>query len=363
MKQTLIFGSGKFKTLGAISRDLGFTRVLLVSDRDMLTTPYVDQACKNLRAFGLSVEVFSNFSQNPDSAMVEAGRSFAEPLGIDSVIGLGGGSSMDCAKGINIVLNNGGTMPDYRGYGKLKKPLLPMIAVPTTAGTGSEAQSYTLISDSHTHAKMACGDHKLTFSVAVLDPELTFTQSYQATAASGYDAISHAVETWVTTRRTPLSSLLSREAWRLLSENYERVLQVPDDLSARTGMLLGAHFAGSAIEHSMLGATHACANPLTARYGTVHGVAIGLLLRHVVQWNASDSNGTALRYKELDRDLPEVLASFAKAARFPLGLQASGISPDDLNELAADAATQWTGTFNPRTFDVRGARSIYELAW
>ena len=219
MKQTLIFGSGKFKKLGEISRDLGFTRVLLVSDRDMLTTPYVDQACKDLTAFGLSVEVFSNFSQNPDSAMVEAGRSFAEPLGIDSVIGLGGGSSMDCAKGINIVLNNGGTISDYRGYGKVKKPLLPMIGVPTTAGTGSEAQSYTLISDSHTHAKMACGDHKLTFNVAVLAPELTFTQPNQATAASGYDAISHAVETWVTTRRTPLSALLSREAWRLLSEN------------------------------------------------------------------------------------------------------------------------------------------------
>ena len=113
----------------------------------------------------------------------------------------------------------------------------------------------------------------------------------------------------------------------------------------------------------MLGATHACANPLTARYGTVHGVAIGLLLRHVVEWNASDSNGTALRYKELDRDLPETLARFAKTAKFPLGLQATGILRDDLNELAAEAATQWTGTFNPRTFDVHGARSIYELAW
>src|SRR5262247_4885498 len=113
--------------------------------------------------------------------MVEAGRDFAEPLGIDSIIGLGGGSSMDCAKAINFVLTNGGTMKDYWGFGKAARPMLPMIGIPTTAGTGSEAQAYALISDSETHAKMACGDPKAAFKVAILDPALTVTQPREVT--------------------------------------------------------------------------------------------------------------------------------------------------------------------------------------
>ena len=130
--------------------------------------------------------------------MVEAGRAFAAPLAIDSIIGLGGGSSMDCAKAINFVLTNGGRVQDYWGYAKASRPMLPMIGIPTTTGTGSEAQSYALISDAATHVKMACGDPKATFRVAILDPSLAISQPAAVRAAAGYDAISHAVETWVT---------------------------------------------------------------------------------------------------------------------------------------------------------------------
>jgi alcohol dehydrogenase len=297
--------------------------------------------------------------------MVEAGRAYAAPLEIDGIIGLGGGSSMDCAKGINFVLTNGGTMRDYRGYGKARCPMLPMIAVPTTAGTGSEAQSYALISDEDTHEKMACGDPKAAFAAAILDPELSVSQPPRVTASAGYDAISHAVETWVTIRRTPVSELFSREAWRRLSSNYERVLTHPTDLAARGEMLVGAHFAGAAIERSMLGATHACANALTARYDTVHGVAIALLLRHVVRWNSGngDAGALAARYRELADDLPGTLQRLAGAGGFPMRLAQTGAARDDLEGLATDAAAQWTGTFNPRRFDARGAREIYDMAW
>ena len=196
--------------------------------------------------------------------MVEAGRVFASTRGVDSIVGLGGGSSLDCAKGINFVLTNGGSMRDYWGFGKASRPMLPMIAIPTTAGTGSEAQSYALISDAVTHVKMACGDPKAAFRAAILDPLLTRSQPREVTATAGYDAISHAVESYVTTRRNTASSVgFAREAWRLLAANFERVLRDPGDLEARGAMLLGAHFAGIAIENSMLGATHACANPLT----------------------------------------------------------------------------------------------------
>jgi alcohol dehydrogenase len=316
---------------------------------------------------GLAVDVFHDFTQNPTSDVVDAGRAVAAGLGIDSLIGLGGGSSMDCAKGINFVLTNGGTIADYRGYGKARHPMLPMIAVPTTGGTGSEAQSYALISDGRTHEKMACGDPKAAFQAVILDAELTVSQPAHVTAATGYDAISHAVETWVTTRRNPDSELFSREAWKLLSANYELVLSHPHDLEARAAMLSGAHFAGAAIEHSMLGATHACANALTAHYDTVHGVAIALLLQHVVRWNAANGHGgsvsVAERYKELDADLPSLLGRFARAGGFPAGLEAAGARRIVIDTLAGEAAQQWTGTFNPRAFDAVGAREIYEMAW
>src|SRR5206468_5266910 len=228
--------------------------------------------------------------------MVETGRVYAASCGVDSIVAVGGGSSLDCAKGINFVLTNGGTMRDYRGFGKAARPMLPSIGVPTTAGTGSEAQTYALISDSETHAKMACGDPKAAFRIAILDPALTVTQPREVTAIAGYDAISHAVESYVTTRRSDASDLFARDAWRLLEGHYERVLDAPDDRLARGAMLWGAHEAGIAIEQSMLGAAHACANPLTARYGTIHGIAIAVMLPHVVRWNAQHVGN---RYAEL----------------------------------------------------------------
>ena len=367
MAQSLVFGPGTFDQLGEVARTLKLTHVLLVSDRGMLPTGYVDHARHTLRGAGIAVDDFHEFSESPTSDMVEKGREYAAFLGIDSIVGLGGGSSMDCAKGINFVRTNGGTMSDYWGYGKATKPMLPMIAVPTTAGTGSEAQSYALISDPKTHAKMACGDKKAAFTAAILDPELTVSQPPQVTAATGYDAIAHAVETWVATRRNPVSELFSREAWTLLSSNYERVLTHPGDLDARSGMQLGAHFAGAAIERSMLGATHACANALSARYDTVHGVAIALMLRHVVRWNSRGRtgapDGVASRYSELAGDLPAVLGRMADAGGVPAGLAASGAARTDIAALAADAAKQWTGTFNPRPLDAGGAREIFEMAW
>jgi alcohol dehydrogenase len=303
--------------------------------------------------------------------MVEAGRVVAEAGRIDSLVGLGGGSSLDCAKGINFLVTGGGAMRDYRGYGKAKGPMLPSIGVPTTAGTGSEAQSYTIISDEETHAKMACGDPGAAFRAVILDPTLTLTQPRIVTAIAGYDALSHAVESYVTKRRTAASDLFALEAWRLLESHYERVLAWPDDLAARAAMLIGAHWAGTAIEHSMLGATHACANPLTARLGTTHGKAIAVMLPHVVRWNSTvsdDRYADLLRVAGLDGApagdrLAGRLEELARAGALPVTLRELDVSRDDLPALASDAATQWTGTFNPRAFDVGSALSLYERAY
>ncbi|MGA2133703.1 MAG: iron-containing alcohol dehydrogenase [Bryobacteraceae bacterium] len=358
LRTRVLFGDSRFAELGGLAQSLGFRRTLLVSDPGLAATGYPAQA---LAMLGAHAQLFDRFSPNPDTEMVDAGRVLAAAHNIDSIVALGGGSSLDCAKGINFVLTNGGNMRDYWGFGKAACPMLPMIAVPTTAGTGSEAQSYALISDAETHVKMACGDPRAAFRAAILDPLLTCSQPRTVTATAGYDALSHAVESYVTTKRSPASVLFAREAWWLLSANFERVLRDPEDLEARGAMLLGAHYAGIAIENSMLGATHACANPLTARYGTTHGVAIAVLLPRVVRWNLPAAGKL---YDELSFvDFPDFLAELATAAGLPNRIRDLGIPEDALSMLAGEAAAQWTGRFNPRPFDAAAALEIYRAAY
>jgi alcohol dehydrogenase len=369
----VIFGEGSVERLGALARELNFRRTLLVADRGLVQAGHVAPAQHLLETAGIHATPYHDFDQNPDSDMIEAGAGFAKPLGVDSIVALGGGSSLDCAKGINFLLTNGGSIGDYRGYGKAGKPLLPTIGVPTTAGTGSEAQSYAVISDAATHMKMACGDPSAAVRIAILDPELTLTAPRHVTAMAGFDAIAHAVETAVTMRRTPLSDTFSHRAWRLLNDAFARVLLHPSDARARAAMLLGSHFAGMAIEQSMLGAAHACANPLTARYNLPHGLALAILLRHVVRWNAgvSGEGYDALlgspRRRVRDEDAAETLAArledLALCAGLAMTLSDSGVEESALPELAAQAATQWTGTFNPRPFDAEGALEIYRAAF
>jgi alcohol dehydrogenase len=368
----VVFGEGMLARLGELARELNFRRTLLVADRGLVASGHVEEALKILTSAGVTAIPFHDFDSNPDTEMIEAGRAFAAPHDVDSLVGLGGGSSMDCAKGISFLLTNGGSMRDYWGYGKVSRPLLPMIGVPTTAGTGSEAQTHTLISDAETHVKMACGDPSAAFRVALLDPLLTISQPREVSAVAGYDAISHAVESYVTTRRNAVSDMYAREAWRLLEANFERVLDAPRDVEARSAMQLGAYFAGAAIEHSMLGATHACANPLTQKYGTSHGVAIALMLPHVVRWNSSTVEE---RYRELlqlsgrdaGADAGEKLAArleeLAAAGGLKKTLRESGVGADDLEGLSLAASKQWTGTFNPRPFDAAAAAQLYRAAY
>jgi alcohol dehydrogenase len=369
----VVFGPGALRRLGQLAREIGFRRTLLVADGGVVDAGHAARVQQLLASAGIDVSLFRDFGPNPDSAMVEAGRAAAAPFDPDSIVGLGGGSSLDCARGINFLVTNGGTMADYRGYGKARRPLLPSIAVPTTAGTGSEAQSYAVISDAATHMKMACGDPSAAARIALLDPELTLSAPRHVAAMAGFDAIAHAVETTATTRRSVMSETFSQQAWRLLGSAFERVLLHPTDLEARAAMQIGAHLAGMAIEQSMLGAAHACANPLTARYDIAHGLALAMLLPHVVRWNASvatDQYATLFgspRRRGRDEDAAESLArrleDLASAAGLAMRLRDAGVEEAALQELASLAAGQWTGTFNPRPFDATGALDIYKAAY
>jgi alcohol dehydrogenase len=374
----LVFGPGTLARAGELARDLGGHRILLVTDPGLVTAGHAGRTATVLEAAGLAVEVFAGVCENPTTTEVGHCVRAAAAHGADLLVGLGGGSALDTAKGANFILTNGGEMRDYWGVGKATRPLLPFIAIPTTAGTGSECQSAALIADAATHQKMACLDPKAAARVAILDPELTVSQPVRVTGCTGVDALAHAVEAAVTRIRNAISLLYAQAAFTRLIAAFPRVLATPGDLAARGDMLLGAAFAGTAIENSMLGAAHACANPLTARFNVVHGEAVGLMLPHVVRFNAADP-ATRLAYADLTRaaDLP-VAGSAPEAAVTALvrrletlldqagmapSLAALEITPAAIPDLAAEAARQWTGRFNPRPVSESGFADLYHAAF
>ncbi len=370
----LVFGAGSIARLGDLAKELGASRALVVSDPGVVSAGHFARGREAILASGIEVLSFHDVHENPSTKDVETGVAVARDFRPNMLVGLGGGSSMDCAKGINFLYSCGGKMEDYWGVGKATANMLPMIAVPTTAGTGSEAQSFALISHAETHVKMACGDSRAACRVAVLDPELTLTQPPRVTALTGIDALSHALESYVTSRRNELSCCYSRQAWRLLSGGFPQVLVQPSDIEARGQVQLGAFFAGLAIETSMLGAAHALANPLTARYGVTHGQAVGMMLPEVIRFNGqqvrpgyTDLWHDAAAHQGLnvrrDDDTVELLAAFVRSLVAQAGLATElsqvGVDRASIPTLAVDATKQWTGTFNPRKLVEEDFRELY----
>ncbi len=377
----LVVGAGTIDGLGRLARELGCSRALVVSDQGVVRAGCTGQGTAALEKAGLAVRTFTGVGENPTTDHVANGVTVAREFRPDLLVAIGGGSSMDCAKGINFVYSCGGRMNDYHGRGKASAPMLPSIGVPTTAGTGSETQSFALISDAATHVKMACGDPRAAFRIAILDVTLTLSQPPRVTALTGIDALSHAVESHVSRAATPASRVFSREAFRLLASGLPAVFADPADVSARGAVQLGAAWAGMAIENSMLGATHALANPLTAAHDVVHGQAVGLLLPHVVRYNAAGGEGGAevsRRYAELLADLPghshladastagdrlaDWLAQLVASSGLASSLRALGIDAADLATLAAAASVQWTAGFNPRPVAIDDLARLYEEA-
>lgn len=373
----IVFGPGRLAELGELARSIGnIERVLVVSDPGIVAAGHAPRGIGAIQAAGLRTLLFDRVGENPTTVHVDDGVAIAREFRPDLIVGLGGGSSMDCAKGINFLYSCGGRMQDYWGIGKATGPMRPMIAVPTTAGTGSETQSFALISDAETHVKMACGDKRAAFRVALLDPELTLTQPPRVTALTSIDALSHAIETYVTKRRNPMSLAFGSEAWRLLSMGLPRVFREPENLELRAAVQLGACFAGLAIENSMLGAAHALANPLTATYEIAHGEAIGLMLPHVIRHNGQNvgawyadllhsthtQNGHVSAGDEV-AELVNFVIGLRQHAEMPAKLSDCGVERSGLPVLAADASEQWTGTFNPVPMTTNDFLQLYEAAY
>lgn len=346
----ILCGEGLLDELPGLVRDLGGRKPLIVTDRGIVAAGHVARAGGAFSGAGMDFAVYDAVRENPSEADVAACRDCAAVLGTDCLIGLGGGSSLDTAKGCNFLLSGGGAMRDYRGYGRADRPFLPMIAVPTTAGTGSECQSYAVISRDDTHEKMACGAPQALARVAVLDPGLTVSQPRMVAVLTGLDAVAHALESAVCLRRNPLSSVYSREAFRLLSGAIGAVIGGGATIGNRRDMQLGAALSGLAIENSMLGAAHAGANPLTARFGITHGCAVARMLPWVIRFNRRDREVAAI-YAGLGdflggHPVEEWIEGLIAAA----GLErpsARGVAGGDIASMAEEATRQWTANFNP----------------
>lgn len=377
LRTRLVFGCDAGDKAGTLAREIGGRRVFLVTDPGIVAAGHVERVEDALRGAGLEVRRFDRVRESPTAANVDACRAALGDWPADLLVGLGGGSSIDVAKGCNFVRAGGGRMEDYQGTGKARGEMLPLIAIPTTAGTGTEVQSFALIEQDGTRQKMACGDPAAAPRLAILDPALTVTQPTFVTACTGLDTLGHAVETAVTTRRGPVSTMFSTMAFELAEANLPRVLEDPDDLAARGHMLVAAAFAGIAIENSMLGAAHSMANPLTAHHELAHGQAVGMMLPIVVRYNAAVAENAAL-YAALARRAglvaaaaPDGEAVAALIARIESLLDLAGMerslaarrfSESTVDALAAEAARQWTAQFNPRRVTAESFRDLFAEA-
>ena len=371
----IIYGVDAVDEIGSLVKSIGASRVLLVTDPGIVSAGHMDRVAKRLRQSSIDFCAFTDVAENPSTKEVERCVETARAAEVDLIIGLGGGSSLDTAKGCNFVLSNGGKIEDYKGYGKASKPLLPFIAIPTTTGTGSECQSYALIAEKDSHEKMACGDPKAMAKIAILDPSLAKSQPRFVIACTGYDAMAHAIESAVSLNHNELSLLYSREAFRLVNANLE-IVMASSEIEALGAMLLGAAYAGLAIENSMLGSAHSAANPLTAKFNVIHGNAVGMMLPHVMRYNAVEASaasnyallattvGIAINtdtQEEACERLISRVEDLLEQSALSTSLSDFKVSRNDIPDLAADASKQWTALFNPRPVSAEDFVALYEV--
>ena len=375
--QRILFGEGTASRAGGFASRAG-SRALLVSDRGVHAAGHTDACATGLQDAGLEMLLYDEVPENPSREdardLGRAARDFSPQV----VVAIGGGSAIDCAKGAILELTQPAGLDERNGHVDLERPTLPLIAIPTTAGTGTECQSATLLSDSETGTKRALLAPGLLPQIALLDPLLTRTLPPDVALAGGLDAIAHGIETAVTSAQTKRSVGFALAALRLLIPNVESALDRPERSQARGAMLLGAAFSGMAIEQSMLGAAHACANPITAGSGVPHGLAVGMMLPEVVEHNGANpacrrTFATIARACSLtspkadDGEAMSALLSFLRglarrAVRALTSTQRVDLAGSDVGRMAKAASEQWTGGFNPRAMTSEDYRGLYTSA-
>ena len=373
---SLRMGAGLAGQIGEITRPICGDRVLLVTDPGMMATGLVQRATDGLRAAGVAVTLFDQVQADPPESIVL--QAAEQARGATGVIGFGGGSSLDVAKLAALLAASGQPLAQAYGIGNAQGPRLPLVLVPTTAGTGSEVTPISIVTTGASE-KMGVVSPLLLPDLALLDPELTLGLPAHVTAATGIDAMVHAIEAYasVNANNNPISRALALEALGLMGCMLLRAVQKPDDLEARTGMLLGSMLAGQAFANSPVAAVHALAYPIGGHYKVPHGLSNALVLPHVLRFNAQVApEAYAELLPHVFPDLPSMgvaeaayqfaqsMADLSQACGLEQGLREMGIARAALPSLARDAMNQTRLLVNnPRPVDEAAALKIYEAAW
>ena len=335
---------------------LGLKKALIITDGGLSKMGVADQVGKELQKNGIEYEVFDGVNPNPTVSNVNAGLAKLKSAGADCIVSLGGGSSHDCAKGVALVATNGGKIEDYEGVDKSKKPQLPLIAINTTAGTASEMTRFTIITDETRHVKMAIVDKNVTALLSVNDPSLMEGMPAPLTAATGMDALTHAVEAYVSTAASPITDACAVKAIELIAKYLPVAVKEPKNGEAREQMAYAQFLAGMAFNNASLGYVHAMAHQLGGFYDLPHGVCNALLLPHVERFNQRaakerlDEVGAILGANNADLAGLEVIDAITKLAHIvgiPKTLKELGVKEEDFGVLADNALKDVCGLTNP----------------
>ncbi len=369
------FGDGALARLGDHVRSIGAQRALVVCDQGIVDAGIAERALGVLHEAGVATGCFSEVNPNPRDADCQAAASAVAAHGATCVVGLGGGSALDTAKSAAALATNGGTVKDWEDPRRLDRAPLPTVCVPTTAGTGSEVTFVAVITDEDAHYKMTLLDPRLAPDVAVLDPALTVSLPASLTAATGMDALTHAVEAYTCRAANPLTDALAIRAVTLVHEHLERAVAVGDDLDARAGMLLASLLAGMAFGNSDVGAVHCMGETLGGRYDTPHGIACAVFLAPVFEFNseaAPERHAAIARALGVTADGDALEVAAAGAAEIRRLAQAVGIprlrdlphvSRADFPALAAGSAAHVCSPDNARDVTESDYLALFERAY
>jgi len=372
-----IMGAGCLPDAMTVVQSRGFKHALIVTDAPLTALGVTERVASLLRERDMAVSVFDGVQPNPTVANVDAGLAVLQKVGADCIISLGGGSPHDCAKVIAVLATNGGSVMDYRGVNKVKKPPLALIAVNTTAGTASEITRFAVITDETRHLKMNIVDRQLAPMLSVNDPELMLGMPPSLTAATGMDALTHAVEAYVSTVATPVTDACALHAIRLIGQFLPRaVANGKDDIEARENMSSAQFLAGMAFNNAFLGYVHAMAHQLGGQYNLPHGVCNALLLPHVEAVNASacvPRMGDVARALGVDtaglsaeaaaQSAVKAMFDLARTVGIPAKLSDLGVKREDIPMMAINAMKDGSGATNPRKLTQAEIEAIYEAAY
>lgn len=372
--QDIIFGEGSLSKLGDLILKSGCRKPFIISGKTLTKLGVVERAVKLIEKAGYTTELFNEVEANPSIETVEKATNAFKESGADCIIALGGGSPMDVAKAVGIVAVYGGNIKDYEGGGKVPGKITPIIAIPTTAGTGSEVTAFTVITDHARNYKLTVFSYELIPQYALLDPELIMSLPKSVAAATGIDALVHAIEAYLSKAASPFSDSMAEKAMELIGSSIRSFIEDRGNKEAASAMLTGSMFAGLAFAWARLGNVHAMAHPLGGFFDVPHGVANAILLPIVMEFNALTDEG---RYKKIYECLtpgrtipedftPELLVNELKALTASLGIPKNlaevGVTEDKIPAMAEDAMKSGNIAVNPRETTLEDIISLYRAA-